>query len=115
MRVDSLARSAILPQNYGVKRSVALQKLKPLETSLRARGVSALFLFGSVARDVAGDDSDVDLLFEVMPQQRFRLFDQAGLQVDLSEALETHVDFVPRLGLRPRMRERVEAEMVRVF
>jgi predicted nucleotidyltransferase len=98
-----------------MKRSVALEKLKPLETSLRARGVSALFLFGSVARDVARDDSDVDLLFEVLPQRRFSLFDQAGLQVDLSEALQTHVDFVPRQGLRPRMREHIEAEVVRVF
>ncbi|WP_093454400.1 nucleotidyltransferase family protein [Sphingomonas sp. YR710] len=98
-----------------MKRSIALEKLKPMETALRAQGISALYLFGSVARDVARDDSDIDLLFEVLPQRRFSLFDQAGLQVDLSEALQTHVDFVPRMALRPRMRERVEAEMVRVF
>jgi predicted nucleotidyltransferase len=110
-----LARPVILPQNHRMKRSIALEKLKPMETALRAQGISALYLFGSVARDVARDDSDIDLLFEVLPQRRFSLFDQAGLQVDLSEALQTHVDFVPRMALRPRMRERVEAEMVRVF
>jgi predicted nucleotidyltransferase len=110
-----LARPVFLPQNHRMKRSTALEKLKPMETALRAQGISALYLFGSVARDVARDDSDIDLLFEVLPQRRFSLFDQAGLQVDLSEALQTHVDFVPRMALRPRMRERVEAEMIRVF
>ena len=39
-----------------MKRDVALARLKPYERRLRERGISALYLFGSTARD--GVDSD---------------------------------------------------------
>ena len=47
-----------------MKRNVALARLKPFEHRLRERGISALYLFGSTARYVSSDSSDLDLLFE---------------------------------------------------
>lgn len=98
-----------------MKREMALARLKPLEQRLRQQGVSALYLFGSTARGEADEASDLDLLFEYVPDRGFSIFDQAGLQEELSEYMNTKVDFIPRKGLNDRMRQRVEADLVRVF
>lgn len=92
-----------------------LDALKSLEPNLRAQGVSALYVFGSVARGEAGPDSDVDLLFDIAPDVRFSLFDQARISRQLSGLLETKVDFVPRRALHPVIKARVEAEKLTVF
>ena len=89
--------------------------MRPMEPELRRQGLSALFLFGSVARDEASDASDIDLLFDVPADVRFSLFDQARIQSELADALDAGVDLVPIEALKPSMRARVEAEMVRVF
>ncbi len=84
---------------------------------LRAEGISALYLFGSQGRGDAHDGSDIDLAFDVAEEadMRFSLIDQARIQLRLEALLNTHVDFVSRAGMRPRMRARVEAEMVRIL
>lgn len=86
-----------------------------METWLRAAGVHALYLFGSVGRGDAAAESDIDLLFEAEPHRRFSLLDQAQLQVDLSEKLQRPVDFIERRSLSTAIRVRAEAEMIRVF
>ena len=98
-----------------MQRDAALARLRPMEPELRRQGLSALFLFGSVARDEASDTSDVDLLFDVPADVHFSLFDQARIQSELAEALRAGVDLVPFEALKPAMRARIEAEMVRVF
>lgn len=92
-----------------------MARLRPLEQRLRQRGVSALYLFGSTARDEAGDKSDLDLLFEYDSASRFSLFTQAELMLELTDGLGTKVDLISRKGLRPRVKARVEQEMVQVF
>jgi uncharacterized protein len=99
----------------GMKRDTALARLKPFEPALRQRGINALYLFGSTARDEAGKSSDLDLLFEYDPATSFSLFDQAGLMLMLSDSLGSKVDLISRNGLRPRLKARLESEMVRVF
>ena len=98
-----------------MKRDIALAKLKPFEPRLRERGISALYLFGSTARDEASDASDLDLLFEYDQSQKFTMFDQASLMLELADGLGSKVDFVSRYGLRPRLKARIEREMVQVF
>ena len=66
-----------------MNRDAALARLRPMEQELRRQGLSALFLFGSVARDEASGTSDIDLLFDVPPDVRFSLFDQARTRVPL--------------------------------
>jgi predicted nucleotidyltransferase len=98
-----------------MKKIEAINRLKPLERRLRDRGINALYLFGSTARDEADAASDLDLLYDYDPSQPFSLFDQAGAMLELSDELGTRVDLVSRAGLRARLRARVEGEMVRVF
>lgn len=98
-----------------MNRTEAIARLKPFEPRLRARGINALYLFGSTARDEAGEASDIDLLYEYDPLRKFSLFDQAGAMLELSDGLGAKVDLVSRIGLRPRLRSRIEGEMVRIF
>ena len=101
--------------NDAMKKIEAISRLKPLERRLRERGIMALYLFGSTVRDEADAESDLDLLYEYDPAQKFSLFDQAEAMLELSDLLGTSVDLVSRVGLRPRLRARVEGEMIRVF
>lgn len=89
--------------------------LRPLEKRLRQQGVSALYLFGSTARDQADDAADVDLIFDYDPQSKFDLFDQAGVYLDIKDALGRDIDLVSHRAMRPSFRARVEPELVRVF
>ena len=98
-----------------VKKAEAIRRLKPFERRLRERGIQTLYLFGSTARDEASEASDLDLLYEYDRSAKFSLFDQAGAMLLLSDELGTKVDLVSRAGLRPRLRARIESEMVRVF
>jgi predicted nucleotidyltransferase len=98
-----------------VDKAKAITRLQGYERRLRARGIQALYLFGSTARDEAGTASDLDLLYEYDPERTFSLFDRAGAMLELTDGLGTKVDLVSRNGLRPRLRTRIEDEMIRVF
>lgn len=93
----------------------ALSTLKKLEPSLRAQGVCGLHLFGSQARGDATAASDIDLLFDIAPDTRFSLFDQARIARQLSEELQAKVDFVPRRSLHPLVAAKAAIEQVTIF
>lgn len=98
-----------------MRKADAISRLKPFECRLRERGINALYLFGSTARDEADAASDLDLLYEYDPARKFSLFDQAGAMLELADGLGAKIDLISRVGLRPRLRERIEGEMVRIF
>ena len=50
-------------------RDEVLAKLKSAEGALRALGVGELYLYGSVARDEADGESDVDLFMDPVPDR----------------------------------------------
>lgn len=89
--------------------------IEPEEEALRAKGVSALYVFGSVARGEAGRDSDVDLFFDVDAAARFSIIDLVGVKHQLSEVLGVDADVCTRKGLHWRIRDDVMAEAVRVL
>ena len=96
-------------------RDEALAKLRPMEAELRARGIEALYLFGSVARGDAGPDSDVDLMCEIEDRTRMGLIAFSGIANQIEDAIKVPVDLVMRRAIRPRVRVYAEADMVRVF
>ncbi|WP_242393293.1 nucleotidyltransferase family protein [Anaeromyxobacter oryzisoli] len=78
---------------------------------MRALGVRALSIFGSVARDEATAGSDVDVLVEFdRPVGFFHLFD---VQEQLEALLGCRVDLVTPGGLRPELKQAILAEAVR--
>ncbi len=75
-------------------------------------GVTKLTLFGSVARDTARPDSDIDLLVEFDgPATSSRYF---GVQFYLEDLLGCPVDLVTTKALRPRLRPYVERDAVTI-
>lgn len=96
-----------------MKRAEALRLLAEHHDELAQMGVRSLALFGSVARDEAEPDSDVDLLVEF--SRPVGLFEFFGLQQRLEEILGTRVDLGMPGALKPRMRSRVLREAVRAI
>ncbi|MFP4054578.1 MAG: nucleotidyltransferase family protein [Phycisphaerae bacterium] len=96
-----------------MKREDAITLLTEHIDQLRSDyGVRRLSLFGSVARDEAGPDSDVDILVEFSrPTGLFGLF---RLQDRLAEILGRPVDLGTSNSLKPRLRSRVDRERVDV-
>jgi uncharacterized protein len=89
--------------------------IQPDEDALRARGVTALYVFGSVARGVAKATSDVDVIVDYDPNSNFSLFDLSAIHRQLSARLGVNVDVVTRNGIHRRIREDVLSEAVRVM
>ena len=92
-----------------------LAELRGCLSEIRAHGVRALYLFGSTARGLSRDDSDVDVFIEPERADRFNAFDLIDVKSILEKRLETHVDLTTRDGLHPRLREQIEREAIRVF
>jgi predicted nucleotidyltransferase len=96
-----------------MKRSDVLRILHENRGELSGKyGVKSLALFGSVARDEARPDSDVDLLVEF--DQPVGLFAFIGLQQFLETLLGCKVDLGTSRSLKPRLKERVLQEAINV-
>lgn len=75
-------------------------------------GVTSLRLFGSVARNEASEESDVDILVDFAVSPSFSRF--MKLRIFLEDLLGARVDLVTERGLRDRVRPYVESEAIRV-
>ncbi len=81
--------------------------------SIAARhGASNIRVFGSVARGEAVAESDIDFLVEL--ERGRSLLDHAALRIDLESLLGRRVDVATERGLRPRVREEILKEAVRL-
>ena len=81
---------------------------------LQRLGVEQLYLFGSVARDQATADSDVDLFFDHKRGEigLFRLMEVKAIAADI---LGVKADIMTRASLHPVLRQEIERSAVRVF
>jgi predicted nucleotidyltransferase len=96
-----------------MSRQEVLKILRRETPKVRTRfGVKRLALFGSVARDEARPDSDVDVLVEF--DGPVTLDRYMGLKFQLEDALGARVDLVTTTGLKPRVRPVVEREAIDV-
>lgn len=77
-----------------------------------AHRVRVLGVFGSVARGEDGPDSDVDLLVEL--PDGMGILGLGRLREELEDLLACAVDLIPEADLKPRVRQVVEAELVRL-
>jgi len=91
-----------------MKRDEALAILSCHQAELAAFGLRRLALFGSVARDEAGPDSDVDLLVEFEGEPTFKRY--AGLYDCLESLFSCAVDLVTESSLLPVLRPYIEED-----
>jgi predicted nucleotidyltransferase len=92
-----------------------LQRLRALETPLRARGVTALWVFGSVARGDGRPDSDVDLAIDFAPATKSSLFQIVRLKEEIEAALGHPIDIGERSAMTKRIAAAAERDLVQVF
>ena len=97
------------------ERARIVAQLQEQAPRLRARGISRLSLFGSMARGEAGSKSDLDLLIEVDPHSHFSLFDLVDLQDQLHALLGRPTQFAFTSKLRPWLRREILAEAIAIF
>jgi predicted nucleotidyltransferase len=95
-----------------MERESALSTLRSHAGDLAPFRVKSLAVFGSVARDEAGPESDLDLLVEFDGKATFDTY--MDLKLYLEDLLGDRVDLVMRTALRPRMVASVEQDAVRV-
>jgi uncharacterized protein len=95
-----------------MKRDDVLRILAEHRQQLRDMGAARLSVFGSVARNEAGDDSDVDILVEFTPGARIGMFEFLALQETLSGLLGHDVDLATPASLHPRLRAAILREAV---
>lgn len=93
-----------------IRQDEVLRLLSNHQAELRQFGVRSLAVFGSVARDEAGAESDIDLLVEF--NEPVGLFEFARLQMWLEALLGRPVDLVTRDALRQSMRDQILSEAI---
>lgn len=98
-----------------MRRDEVISRLKQAEPEIRALGASALYLFGSHARDEAGPDSDVDVFIDKAPDADFGFSEFMGIYLRLQEALGAEVGYSTREGLVAPYRREIERTAIRVF
>ncbi|RUT07888.1 nucleotidyltransferase [Dulcicalothrix desertica PCC 7102] len=96
-----------------MKRDEVLSILRSEQIKLKDFSVKSLTLFGSVARDEATSESDVDLLVEF--EKPVGLFTFVRLQRYLETLLGRSVDLGTPDSLKSYLRETVMGEAVRAF
>jgi predicted nucleotidyltransferase len=95
--------------------------LKFLENKIRLHkhvlkerfSVSALYVFGSVAKGHSGKESDVDIIVEFSSDE-IGLFEFVDLKIFLECILDSRVDLVTRDAINKRMIAGIEKDAIRV-
>jgi predicted nucleotidyltransferase len=77
-------------------------------------GIAALEVFGSSARGTARPDSDIDILYTMMPGRRLG-WEIEDLADELSALVGRRVDLVSRRALHPPLRPAVLVEARAVY
>jgi predicted nucleotidyltransferase len=95
-------------------REETIRRLKEHEAELKRLGVEHLYLFGSVARGEARDDSDVDLFFD-HPKGSLGLYDLIDVKEAAARILGRKTDIMTRRSLHPALKQRIEASALLVF
>src|SRR5688572_7943789 len=96
-----------------MRREEALRRLNAHRAEFQRFGVKSLSLFGSVARDEAKPDSDIDVLVEFRGPTTFDAY--TGLLLFLEGLLGGKVDLAtPRMVRRPRLRRNIDRDLVHV-
>lgn len=96
-----------------MKREAVMQLLEQHRETWRKRfGVRHLSLFGSIARDEAREESDVDVLVEFENPATFDGY--IGLKTYLENIFQQKVDLATEAMIKPRLRRHIEKDLIRV-
>lgn len=112
-----LGRDVVCYKCKLMQRDELIKRLKEAEPALRQFGVSALYLFGSVARGEAAPGSDVDVFVDPASDEAFGFLNYMdayeAIRRSVGEGIE--LGYSTRDGLSPYIRGSVEREAIRIF
>ena len=97
-----------------MNRAEAVSRLARHADAIKALGATSLYMFGSTARDQAGEDSDIDFFIDYQ-RGKFSLLDLVDIKLLLESELGISVDLTTRDSLHPMLKEDIERSAVRVF
>ena len=95
-----------------MERKQVILKISENRELLNRYGVKEIRLFGSVARDQATADSDIDLLVEFEPDAHIGLFEFSRLKNELSQLLKCNVDLATPNSLHQNLKEQILKEAI---
>ena len=98
-----------------MRRTEVVSRLQHFASAIRSMGATALYVFGSMARDETRDESDLDLFVDYDPNSKFNAFDLVGIKQFLEDELQMPIDLTTRDGLHPMLRKEIEQSAIRVF
>ena len=93
-----------------MEREIILGKLRAHREDIEAIGIGAIYLFGSLARNEARHDSDIDLLVDF--REPVGMFHFLRARRRLEEILGSPVDLVTRPALRKEFRDAILKECI---
>lgn len=96
-------------------RNETIATLKASSEQIRALGATALYLYGSAARDELSPASDVDLFIDYDPKGPFSFVELIRMQEFISAQLDREIDLTTRNGLHPLLRPEIERTSIRVL
>lgn len=98
-------------------RQDVIDRLRAHRGELEQLGAMHVSLFGSVARDEAMDDSDVDVIVDSSDGEALGLFRLSSIKEQLERILGRDVDVISRRGLdtTTALKRRVAADLINVF
>jgi predicted nucleotidyltransferase len=111
----ALDRAKGLCKLLSMTRDQVIDTLRAHESELKAAGIVRLSLFGSTARGDERADSDIDLLAAFDESSRLSLLDVLKIENQLTDLLGRGVDVIEEGTLKPRVRQNVDAEVIRAF
>lgn len=116
--LEKLARAlgfqiVLEPVSRRPRREDVLMLLSSHEAELREAGIKTLALFGSVARDEAREDSDIDLMIEIDGPKSLRNMGRADRAI--ARVLPFKVDVVYRSSFKPEILANAEKDAVYVI
>ena len=97
-----------------MERHEAISRLRQHEADLKRLGVEHLYMFGSMARDEAKHDSDVDLFFDY-EKGKFGVYELMDVKECAARILGRKTDIMTRDSLHKTLRASIETTAVRVF
>lgn len=95
--------------------AAVIATLRAHRAELAALGIAHAGVFGSVARGEAGPDSDIDVLIDFAPDRVPDLFTYVGIREQVAALFPGRVDVIDQGGLRPRVRQAVERDLIHAF
>jgi predicted nucleotidyltransferase len=93
-------------------RNKAIEVLKQHQDNLKQFGVKTLAIFGSVARNEAQEESDIDILIDFEGSLTFDRYMDVKFYIE--DTLNVSVDLVTWKMLKPQIKSQVEQELIYV-